>query len=251
MKLKSLTLSLIFLGGISSFAQNKEEIKPQDTEDWSRKPEVVTPGKKSIAPSDAIVLFDGKDLNQWKKQGSNEPAGWKVKGKAMHVVPKSGGIETKQKFGDCQLHIEWMSPKKDVKAGKKGQGCGNSGIFLMDRYEVQVLNSFENETYYNGMASSIYKQHIPLVNATLKPGEWQSYDIIFTAPKFNADKTLKSPAYVTVILNGVLVQNHVEIKGPTVFKGYPSYSYHEAKAPIALQDHTNEVSYRNIWIREL
>ena len=131
----------------------------------------------------------------------------------MQIVPKKGSIQTKQKFGDCQLHIEWMISSKDVKVGKKDQACGNSGIFLMDRYEVQVLNSYENETYYNGMAASIYKQHIPLVNAVKKPDEWQSFDIIFTAPRFNADKSLESPAYVTVILNGVLVQNHVEIKG--------------------------------------
>ena len=250
MKITFLILSLLFIGEASSFAQDNK-IDPKKTEDWSRKPAVITPGKKSSAPSDAIVLFNGKNLDNWKKQGSEKPAGWKTKGKAMQVVPKSGGIETKQKFGDCQLHIEWMSPIKDVKAGKKGQQCGNSGIFLMDRYEVQVLNSFENETYYNGMASSIYKQHIPLVNATVAPGKWQAYDIIFTAPRFNPDKSLKTPGYVTVILNGVLVQNHVEIKGPTVYRGQPSYKYHEAKAPISLQDHSNEVSYRNIWIREL
>ncbi len=236
---------------LSAVAQKKNKMKPQETEDWSRKPEAVIPGKKSKAPSDAIVLFDGKNLDKWQKKGKDMPAAWKVKGKSFTVVPKSGAIETKQSFGDCQLHIEWNSPTKDVKAGKKGQGCGNSGIFLMGRYEVQVLNSFENETYYNGMAGSVYKQHIPLVNPTIAPGKWQAYDIIFTAPKFNADKSLKSPAYLTVFLNGVLVQNHVELKGPTEYIGHPSYKYHDAKVPLFLQDHSNEVSYRNIWIREL
>lgn len=245
-------ISLLFCAfTLSSVAQKKNKMKPQETEDWSRKPAAVVPGKKSKAPSDAIVLFDGKNLDNWKRRGKETPAGWKVKGKTVTVVPKSGAIETKQSFGDCQLHIEWKSPTKDVKAGKKGQGCGNSGIFLMGRYEVQVLNSFENETYYNGMAGSVYKQHIPLVNPTIAPGKWQAYDIIFTAPKFNADKSLKTPAYLTVFLNGVLVQNHVELKGPTEYIGYPSYKYHGAKVPLFLQDHSNEVSYRNIWIREL
>ncbi|GAF03964.1 3-keto-disaccharide hydrolase [Saccharicrinis fermentans] len=251
MKIRLLILTLLFTGFSVSYGQDNHKMQPKETEDWSRKPPVVSPGTKRNPPSDAIVLFNGKNLDRWKKQGSNEPADWKVKRKKMQVSPPKGGIESRQKFGDCQLHIEWKTPVQDVKAGKTGQKCGNSGIFLMGLYEVQVLNSFENETYYNGMASSIYKQHIPLANATLKPGKWQSYDIIFTAPTFNSDKTLKSPAYITVIHNGILVQNHVEIKGPTTFIGRPSYKYHEAKGPISLQDHNNKVSYRNIWIREL
>ena len=250
--LLTLPLMLFAMMGQGIYAQTSND-SPTLTEDWSRKPEVVSPGKKPTAPpSDAIVLFDGGNLDQWEKEGSeNEPAKWKVKRNYMQVTIDAGGIQTRQKFGDCQLHVEWKTPADDVKEGKKGQGAGNSGIFLMNRYEVQVLNSFENETYYNGMAGSIYKQHIPLVNPTLPPGKWQVYDIIFKAPRFNSDKTLKTPAYVTVILNGVLVQNHVEIKGPTVFKGKPSYSFHAEKEPLQLQNHNNKVSYRNIWIREL
>ncbi|WP_075590558.1 3-keto-disaccharide hydrolase [Labilibacter marinus] len=247
--IKTTAIILCFIAQSIQAQDNK--IDPKKTEDWGRKPAEVIPGKNNAAPSDALVLFNGKNLDNWVKAGTTEPAGWKVKGKTVTVVPKAGAIETKQHFGDCQLHIEWRSPKQDVKAGKKGQGNGNSGIFLMGRYEVQVLNSYNNETYYNGMASSIYKQHIPLVNPAVAAGKWQSYDIIFTAPRFNADKSLKSPAYATVIFNGVIVQNHVEIQGPTVYRGKPSYSFHEAKAPIKLQDHSNEVSYRNIWIREL
>ncbi len=254
MKRKFVILSIALFGmtTLGVYAQKDKKMEPKETEDWSRKPEVVKPGKRAKAPSDAIVLFDGKkSVDNWIKAGSDgEPIGWKVKCKSMQVVFKAGGIETKQHFGDCQLHVEWQSPKKDVKAGKKGQGCGNSGIFLMDRYEVQVLNNFDNETYYNGMAGSIYKQHIPLVNPAIKPGKWQSYDIYFTAPRFNENKSLKTPAYVTVVLNGVLVQNHVELQGPTEFIGYPSYKAH-GMAPLQLQNHNNEVKYRNIWIREL
>lgn len=247
---KLVICSLTALCYYGAIAQDKK-IDPKLTEDWSIKPNVVSLSKAAI-PSDAIVLFDGKNLNQWQKAGAgNKPAGWKIKGKAVEIVPKTGSIQTKQAFGDCQLHIEWKAPVKEVKDGCKGQKCSNSGIFIMQRYELQVLNSFENETYYNGMAGSIYKQHIPLVNPSLPAGEWQSYDIIFTAPKFNEDKSLKSPAYITVLQNGVLIQNHVEIKGPTVYRGQPAYKYHREKAPLKLQDHSNKVQYRNIWIREL
>lgn len=234
------------------FAQDKQKMEPKETEDWSRKPNVVVPGKKAKAPSDAIVLFDRKNLDQWEKAGeAGAPAEWKIKGRKIRVKQGAGSIQTKQHFGNCQLHVEWRTPKKDVKDGKTSQGNGNSGVFFMDRYEVQVLNSFENETYYNGMAGSVYKQHIPLVNPTVPAGKWQVYDIIFTAPRFNADETLKKAAYVTVFLNGVLVQNHVKLHGPTEFIGHPVYKYHAPKGPIQLQNHNNEVSYRNIWIREL
>lgn len=243
------TILLVAFAIQGTIAQN--QIDPKKTEDWSRKPEIVSPGKKAQAPSDAIILFDKGSLDAWESTGKDASAKWKVKGKSFQVAPGSGSISTKQKFGDCQLHIEWKTPIKDVREGKKDQKCGNSGIFFMERYELQVLNSYENETYYNGMASSIYKQHIPLVNATLKPGKWQVYDIIFTAPRFNHDRTLNRPGYITVLLNGVLVQNHVELKGPTEFRGVPIYKFHEEKLPIMLQDHSNEVSYRNVWIREL
>lgn len=221
--------------------------KPEETEDWSRKPEIVTPGKGTLPPSDAIVLYSGaEDMDNWENDKGG-PAKWNADD-ILTVVPKAGIIRTKQKFGDVQLHIEWRAP--EVVEGD-GQGRGNSGVYLMEKYEVQVLDSYENETYYNGQAGSIYKQHIPLVNACRPPGKWQSYDIIFKAPRFKDDGTLESPAYVTVIHNGVLIQNHVELKGPTEFIGKPSYKPHPDKLPLLLQDHSNPVSYRNIWIREL
>jgi hypothetical protein len=221
--------------------------KPEETEDWSRKPEVVTPGKGTKPPSDAMILYAGAgDLDKWQHEKKGK-AGWKA-GDCITVVPGAGGIKTKQGFGDVQLHIEWRTP--EVVVGE-GQGRGNSGVFLMSLYEVQVLDSYENETYYNGQAGSIYKQHIPLVNACRPPGQWQSYDIIFKAPEFNEDGSLKTPAYVTVLHNGVLIQNHVELEGPMQFIGKTSYKKHPEKLPIMLQDHGNPVSYRNIWIREL
>ncbi len=219
---------------------------PEETEDWSGKPDVVVPGEKDDPPSDAIILFDGTDFSKWTTDSGE--AKWKVRGRSMTVVPGSGSIRTKQPFGDAQLHLEWRAPGK---VEGEGQERGNSGVYLMGLYEVQVLDSYENETYYNGQAASIYKQYIPLVNACREPGKWQMYDIIFTAPRFNTDKTLASPAYITVIHNGVLVQNHVEIKGPTDYIGRPPYRFHEEKLPLMLQDHSNPVSYRKIWIREL
>jgi len=221
--------------------------KPEETEDWSRKPEVITPGKGTLPPSDAIILYgEAGDLDKWESDKKG-PAKWTA-GEELRVVARTGGIKTKKSFGDMQLHIEWRSPAK-VKG--KGQGRGNSGVFLMGKYEVQVLDSYDNETYYNGQAGSIYKQTIPLVNACLPPGEWQTYDIIFRAPVFAEDDTKVSPAYVTVIHNGVLIQNHVEIQGTTEFIGKPKNKAHPEKLPILLQDHGNPVSYRNIWVRPL
>jgi hypothetical protein len=242
-KRKNTFLSLILLFFLiqSGFAQ-----APEETEDWSRKPDVVVPGKHYDPPSDAIILFDGTDLSKWTADSPEEQ--WKVSGKSMTVVPGSGSIRTKQSFGDVQLHLEWRAPRK---IEGEGQDRGNSGVYLMGLYEVQVLDSYKNETYYNGQAASIYKQHIPLVNSCREPGKWQTYDIIFTAPRFNANETLASPAYITVLHNGVLVQNHVEIKGPTEYIGRPPYRFHEEKLPLMLQEHNNPVSYRNIWIREL
>lgn len=215
------------------------------TEDWSRKPEIIKPGKKNKPPSDAIILFNGKDFSMWT--GRDGVAKWKKRCRAMESN-KTGEIRTIQSFGDCQLHVEWRTPKKVV---GNGQGRGNSGVFLMNRYEVQVLDSYNNETYYNGQAGSIYKQHIPLVNASRKPGKWQSYDIIFKAPVFDKDNILISPARMTVFHNNVLIQNNVEVKGPTSYVGQPRYVPHKEKEPLKLQDHSNPVRYRNIWIREL
>lgn len=241
-----LAIFCLLLTGHALKAQ-ENTMKPEETEDWSREPAVVTPGKEYQPPSDAIILYRGQeDLNKWESQNGGE-AQWDASD-ILTVAPGTGAIQSQQSFGDVQLHIEWRSPAK-VKG--KGQGRGNSGVFLMGFYEVQVLDSYQNPTYYNGQAGSIYKGHIPLVNACRPPGEWQEYDIIFKAPVFNQDKSLKSPAYITVIHNGVLIQNHVEIRGTTEYIGKHTYKFHEEKMPLALQDHGNPVSFRNIWIREL
>jgi hypothetical protein len=208
---------------------------------------VVTPGEGAAPPSDAIVLFDGIHTSAWQ-HSKGEPVQWKVEDGAMTVVKKTGNILTKQGFGDCQLHIEWRTPAEVV---GESQGRGNSGIFLQSRYELQVLDSYNNRTYSNGQAGSLYKQAIPLVNACRKPGEWQAYDAIYTAPRFAEDGTVQRPAFITVLQNGVLVQNHFELKGPTEYIGQPKYKKHNPKEPLMLQDHGNPVSYRNIWIREL
>ncbi len=223
------------------------------TERWEPVPKIVTPGKaNSDAPSDAIVLFNGKDVNQLQKENGGA-VGWKLDADgALTVVKGSGNIATKQSFGNCQLHVEWKEP---ATIAGSSQTRGNSGIFFMGRYELQVLDSYNNPTYVNGQAGSIYKQHIPLVNASRKPGEWQTYDVIFTAPKFKTDGKLESPARITVLHNGILVQNNVAIKGHTEWIGQPKYEKHGDKEPIVLQDHGLDggqpMSYRNIWIREL
>lgn len=221
--------------------------KPEETEDWSRRPDPVTPGKGTQPPSDALVLFGGPtDKDNWISVNGG-PISWKVEN-VLSVVPKSGDIQTKQHFGDVQVHIEWRTPEF---IDGNGQERGNSGIYLMGLYEVQVLDSYENETYYNGQAGSIYKQYIPLVNACRPPGEWQTFDIFFTVPRFNEDGSLLTPAYMTVVHNGVLIQNHVALFGPTVYSGKPRYWKHADRLPLMLQDHASPVSYRNIWIREL
>ena len=239
-----LSLTLLF----ASLLMQGQEIKPNQTEDWRSKPDVVTPAKKcNIPPSDAIILYAGKaDAGKWE-QADGQPLKWDVT-KSLTTVKSTGYVKTKQAFGDIQLHIEWKTPKK---IDGDGQGRGNSGIFLMGLYELQVLDSYNNETYYNGQAGSLYKQYSPLVNASQKPGKWQTYDILFTAPRFSEDKILLTPAYITVLHNGILIQNHVELQGPTIYRGIPGYKYHEAKLPLQLQDHGNPISFRNIWVREL
>lgn len=203
-------------------------------------PKVVTPGTHGSAPSDAVVLFDGKDLSEWDNQN------WKVENGEM--VAARGDIRSKKSFGDCQLHIEWSAP---VPAKGNGQGRGNSGLFLMNTYEIQILDSYKNKTYHDGQAGAIYKQTPPQVNAMRPPGEWNSYDIIWTAPRFNDDGSLKSPAYITAIHNGVLILNHFELKGDTPFTRPPQYKKHADRLPIRLQDHGNPVRFRNIWVREI
>ncbi|HLN73973.1 MAG TPA: DUF1080 domain-containing protein [Prolixibacteraceae bacterium] len=230
----------------------------QQAEKPLAEPKVIQPASHGKAPSDAIVLFDKGSLDKFESivEGSTvsdldgTAAPWKVKGRKFTVIPGTPNIQTKEKFGDCQLHIEWKTPKKDVRAGKKGQECGNSGIYLMGKYELQVLNSYINTTNYDQQAGAVYRQYAPLVNASLKPGKWQVYDIIFTAPRFNADGSKMSAGYFTVFHNGVLIQNHVESKGPS-WAGNEKTPVTDPELPLMLQNHQNEVSYRNIWIRRL
>ncbi len=205
-------------------------------------PAVVTPGPTpSDPPSDAKILFDGKSLDQWKNGEA-----WEIKDGYATVQKKD--IETKESFGSCQLHVEFATPA-EVKG--KGQGRGNSGLYFMTHYEVQVLDSFENKTYFDGQCASLYKQYPPLVNACRKPGEWQSYDIIFEAPKFAGDGSVQTPAYFTVLHNGVLVQNHTALEGFTYFDRPASYTKHPDRLPLRIQNHGNPVRYRNIWLREI
>ena len=206
------------------------------------KPAIVTPGEaNSQPPSDAIVLFNGKDLTNWKN-GEN----WTVEDGV--IFAGTGMLTSDEEFGDCQLHIEWSSPS-EVKGD--GQGRGNSGVFLMGTYEIQVLDSYDNETYFDGQAGAIYKQTPPMVNAMRKPGEWNSYDIIWTAPRFNEDGSLESPAYITALHNGVIILNHFELKGDNPFHRPPQYNQHAETGPISLQDHGNPVRFRNIWVRPI
>lgn len=208
--------------------------------EWE-KPQVVDPGKTDDSPpSDAIVLFDGTDLSKW-----HNAENWTVEDGVASTG--KGQIVTKQEFGDCQVHVEWSAP---LPAKGKGQGRGNSGIFLMGKYEIQVLDSYQNETYYDGQAGAIYKQTPPAVNATRPPGEWNSYDLFWTAPQFDDDGNLVSPAYITAVHNGVLILNHFELKGDTPFNRPPQYKPHGPKGPISIQDHGNPVRFRNIWVRE-
>lgn len=206
---------------------------------WEQPP-VVNPGGPDQAPSDAIVLFDGTNLDAFDNGDK-----WKIENGYAEV--QGASIQSKQAFGDCQLHLEFASPA-EVKG--KGQGRGNSGVYLMGKYEIQILDSFKNETYYDGQCGSVYKQQPPTVNACRGPGEWQSYDILFTAPRFAEDGSLKSPAFVTVLQNGLVIHNHFELQGGTFWERPPSYSKHADKLPISIQNHGNPVRFRNIWVRE-
>jgi hypothetical protein len=233
--------------------------RPEETEVWEPVPKIVTPGATSgAAPSDAIVLFDGKNLDEWVSAQDKSPAKWTVADGVLTVNKTKGvgNIETKRAFKNYQLHIEWKIPENITGSS---QARGNSGVFLAstgpgdDGYELQVLDSYNNKTYVNGQAGSIYKQAIPLANPNRKPGEWQTYNVIWTAPTFNEDGSVKTPAYVTVLFNGVLVENHFELKGETRYIGKPFYKKYDT-APIKLQAHGDKsepISFRNIWIREL
>ena len=278
MKKKGLVILAMFI--ISDLEAQKRELITLSQEDFEeieatatelyRDLDRVTPGKKGAPPSDAIILFDGSSLDKWQKtffeySGSmaeyhewlpslkegpyvTAPADWKLEEGDLVVVPGTGHLVTKELFGDVQLHIEWLTPK-DI--AKKSQDYSNSGIFLMGLYEIQILNSFDNETYSNGQAGAIYKQHIPLVNATKPPGNWQEFDIIFSAPKFSNSGNVLNPARITVFHNGVLIQNNVYLTGPTCYIGQAYYVKHPEKLPILLQNHGNPVRFRNIWVRKL
>lgn len=249
-KIQLTLMGLVFT--MTSYAQNQQTLPPASaTEDWSVKPPLVTPGDTyATPPSDAIVLYrDKKDIVKWEHPDGS-PAKWEAHDNELTIVRKATDLQTKQKFGNVQLHLEWKTPDP---AEDKSNNRGNSGVFLMGLYELQIYESYNYDTriYYNGQAGSIYKQHPPLVNASTKPQTWQTYDVVFTAPIFNEDKTLKSPAYITVFHNNVLIINHAEIKGPMVYQGYPKYDYHESILPLRLQEHNSRVSFRNIWVREL
>lgn len=226
-------------------------MKPEMTEIWEPEVPVITPAKiLGDAPSDAIILFNGKDLSQWvSSKDVTKPAPWAIKNNDyMEVVPGSGGIQTAMKFGDCQLHIEFSAP--DV-VKDQGQGRGNSGVFFQNRYELQVLDSYQNRTYRNGQAGSIYKDHAPLVNAMRGPLEWNTYDVIYTAPRFKPDGRLDAPARITVLHNGVVIQNNTTINGLTLYIGLHTYPEAHGDDVISLQDHGNPTQFRNIWIRKL
>jgi hypothetical protein len=244
---------------INYAADAQQKMKHEDTEFYSPVPDVVTPGKAcGDAPSDAIILFNGNNISQWVlANDTTKAADWLVENNILTVNKKSGNIQTKQSFLDYQLHIEWRIPK-DIDG--EGQGRGNSGLFLASLgkgdagYELQIMDSYNNPTYVNGQAGSIYKQYAPLVNANFPPGTWQTYDVSWTAPRFNEDGSLKSPARVTVFFNGVLIQNNVELKGPTRYVGLPSYEKAHGASPIKLQAHGDKskpISFRNIWVRAL
>jgi len=235
----SLRLSCITLLSLSvcSLAISKEWVSGIV---WPE-PKRVEPGTLGNPPADAVVLFDGQNLALWN--GGDK---WKIEN--GYAISQGGGISTKEVFGDCQLHVEWATP--DVVSGS-GQGRGNSGVYLMGKYEVQVLDSFDNPTYFDGQAGSLYKTKPPLVNASRKPGEWQSYDIIFHAPRFDEQGTLLKPGTLTVLHNGVLVQDHTELLGTTAWDSPPVYQPHAERLPISLQFHGNPVRFRNIWLREI
>ncbi|MEP7317606.1 MAG: DUF1080 domain-containing protein [Panacibacter sp.] len=263
MNKKLLAASILSALAFNCYAQpkpNQDSLAKEaaKTEVWKPVPPIVTPGATpQDAPSDAIILFDGKNLDQWQSVNNhNQPAGWTVADGVFTVNKKTGNIETKQSFTDYQLHLEWRIPENIT---GNGQARGNSGVFLASTgpgdqgYEIQILDCYTNKTYVNGQTGSVYKQAIPLANACKKPGEWQVYDIVWTAPRFNDDGSLKTVARVTVIHNGVLLQNNTEVKGVTAWIGQPMYKKH-GPAPIKLQAHgdpSEPISYRNIWVRPL
>ena len=242
---------------IPSLMLAQKRIDPKLTEVWEPIPDMVVPGENNAPPSDAIILFDGSNLSKWVNARTGGPAGWVLNSDGSMTVKPDGGIQTKDEFGSVQFHIEWKTPK-EIKG--TGQGRGNSGVTFQRRFEIQILDSFNNQTYPNGQAASLYKQHIPLVNASRPPGVWQEYDIIFMEPKYDLEGNQIKAGTFTVFHNGVLVLNNVEILGTTEFRGLPKLgrdkisSYMPGKSikrNIYIQDHGNPVSFRNIWLRNL
>jgi len=251
--LKTLSITSFMLAAIGISNANAQLETGWKTHDLKRPlPAVATPADQALTikpPSDADVLFDGTDLSKWRdSQGGKSK--WKIDGKELVVEPKSGSIYTKKKYGDCQLHLEWLIPT-GLKPKGRGQFQGNSGVYLMDAFEIQILDTHTNKTYADGMAGAIYGQYPPLVNATRAAGKWQSYDVVFHRPHFNEDGSIKSRARITVLHNGVLVQDNSEILGPTSWLKHLDYDKSHLKGSLALQDHRSPVRFRNIWIREL
>ncbi len=254
-----MSLSTIGAVGVLSLAVSAQapnasraaELQKWGVHDTTRPmPPVVDPGPAgppAAVPADAVVLFDGKDLSGWTT-AKGAPVKWLVKDGYMEAVKGAGSIQTVRGFGDCQLHVEWATPAPAVGSG---QDRGNSGVFLMNTYEVQVLDSYQSNTYADGMAAALYGHYPPLVNVSRRPGEWQTYDIVFRAPRFDQNGAVTSPARFTVFHNGVLVHDAQELTGPTVHKARPPYKAHADRLPIGLQDHSHPVRFRNIWIREL
>lgn len=240
---------ILLISTILFLKVNAQEKKANNFEDWSTKPEIVSTSQKSGIPSDANVLFSD-NLNKWKHTDGKQIE-WPASKKGFKIVSKTKSIKTKESFGNCQLHVEWKIPNNEDHG--ESLDWGNSGLYFMGFYEVQIYDSYNDshEIYYNGQAGSIYKQHSPLVNVCKKPGEWESYDIIFTAPKFNTNGSVKTPAYFTVFQNGVLIQNHVEVRGGTSHSEFTAYKKHAERLPLLIQSHGSAVEYRNIWIREL
>jgi hypothetical protein len=237
--------ALTFAAGQQPQQKDKDKKKPQPPREYNsgivwEEPKPIDPGPVGGPPADAVVLFDGKDMSAWK--GADK---WEIKD--GYGIARSAAT-TKQHFGDCQLHVEWASP---LPVKGSGQGRGNNGVKMMGRYEIQILDSYENKTYLDGMCAALYKQRPPLVNASRKPGEWQSFDILFTAPRFGEKGELLNPGYVTLLHNGLLVHNHVEIQGTTAYDRPPAYTPHAARGPILLAYHGQPVRFRNIWVREV
>jgi hypothetical protein len=235
--LLSLVVPLLAVAGLALTAVSDEYLSGIV---WPE-PKRIEAGEAGGPPSDAIVLFDGTNLDQW--DGGDQ---WKLQ--EGYAIPRRGGITTKEAFGDCQLHVEFATPER---IEGSGQGRGNSGVYLMGKYEVQVLDSHDNPTYFDGQCGSIYKQSPPMVNASRKPGQWQTLDILFEAPRFDAAGKLERPGYVTVLHNGVVVQNHHELQGTTSWDAAPAYEAHPARLPLGLQFHGDPVRFRNIWLREM